>query len=132
MKMEVEPHRNSSEHRIAIQNFDGTSQIVEADELRICVPTKECIKFWALTIACFVSMGIGMFFMIWGGTSSAYFFIGESLLVMGIGVLIPGPDIASMKTRSRRSLRILSEPRSPGHGDSSSRLPARDPDTLPV
>jgi hypothetical protein len=85
------------EHRIAIHNFDGTNQVVEADELRVCVPTKECLKFWATLVACFIAMAIGIFFMLYDGTESDYFPIGEALLVLGAGVLIPGPDFASMR-----------------------------------
>lgn len=88
---EPEPPRPDDDHQIAIHGFDGqATQIIEADELRVCVPTKQCIAFWATIIACFLAMALGVFFMIYQGTTSPYYSFGMALLGLGVGVLIPG------------------------------------------
>jgi len=79
-------------HRVAIRDFSGQIEVVEADEIHFCVPTKECAQFWITIVACFVSIGIGIWFMVWQGTTSTYFFIGEALLSTALGILIPGPN----------------------------------------
>lgn len=86
--VEEQPARKS--HSIAIEGFDGKTEIVEADELRVCVPTKECIQFWATIVACFVVIGLGVFFMIFQGPTSAYYSVGLAMIGLGSGVLIPG------------------------------------------
>lgn len=78
-------------HTIAIYDADGNIRTVEADQIKMCAPTSKCVKFWVQTIACVITIGIGIFFMIYQGASSIYFNIGEALLAMGIGVLIPSP-----------------------------------------
>lgn len=80
------------EHSIGVFDADGHMQVVQADEVRICAPTPKCMKFWATFVACLIAVGVGIFFMVWEGTTSAYFFVGEGLLSLGIGVLIPGPN----------------------------------------
>lgn len=108
--------RKDSDHHIAVRNFDGTIDVVEADEIRVCAPTKKCVKFWAQIIACFLSMGLGVFFMVFRGPEGVYFAIGEALLALSVGVLIPSPDYESMtKKRShsedfRRPERTFSMP----------------------
>lgn len=99
-------------HRILITGFDGHHEVVEADEIRLCVPTAECIRFWATVIACFLAIAIGVFFMIFQGSGSPYFFIGEGLLALGVGVLIPSPNYDAMKIRplSRRRNATTPEP----------------------
>lgn len=84
-------NRNLSTHQIAIYDADGRIRTVRADEIRVCVPTSKCVKFWVQTISCLLAVGLGVFFMIYQGTSSVYFNIGEALLALGIGVLVPSP-----------------------------------------
>jgi hypothetical protein len=85
---EVKPKK---QHSIAVTGFDGEdAQIIHADELRVCVPTKQCIQFWATIIACFVAVVIGVVLMTVWPPTSAYFPIGNTMMGMGIGVLIPG------------------------------------------
>lgn len=86
----VEEQRPRKTHNIAIEGFDGKTEIVEADELRVCVPTKECIQFWATIVACFVVIGLGVFFMIFQGPTSVYYSVGLAMIGLGSGVLIPG------------------------------------------
>lgn len=74
-------------HSIAIEGFDGQTEIVQADELRVCVPTKACIQFWATIVACFVCIGLGVFFMIYQGTTSAYYSVGLAMIGLGTGCL---------------------------------------------
>lgn len=83
--------RKASDHRIAVRDYNGHTEILEADELRVCVPTKECVKFWVTCASCVIAIGIGVFFMVYQGASGVYFAIGEAMLSLGIGVLIPGP-----------------------------------------
>ena len=94
----IGPEKKKSK-TFAVQSFDGEINIVEADEFRICVPTKECIKFWVMIGACFVCIAIGLFLMLYEGPTSVYFFIGEGLLVMAVGVLIPGPQYETVAPR---------------------------------
>lgn len=85
--VERPPHK---EHSIAIGGFDGKMEIVDADEIRVCVPTRACIQFWATIIACFVVVALGVFFMIYQGQGSAYYSVGLTMIGLGSGVLIPG------------------------------------------
>lgn len=83
--------KSEKQHSIAVSGFDGEdAQIIHADELRVCVPTKQCIQFWATIVACFVAVAIGVILMTVWPSTSAYFPIGNTMLGMGIGVLIPG------------------------------------------
>jgi len=94
----------NSVHSIALRDpFNGHTTVVEADEIHLCIPTRECVQFWVTVAACLIALALGVFFMVWQGSQSAYFFIGEGLLGLSIGVLIPGPDYRSMRqpTRSR-------------------------------
>lgn len=100
--MEEVPIRKTS-HTIAVTGFDGKSSIVEADEIRVCVPTKECIQFWATVIACFLAIAVGVFFMVFQGTGSTYYSVGLALLGLGTGVLIPGPSYGSMVVKKEDS-----------------------------
>lgn len=80
-----------SARKIAIRDVDGHIEIIEADEVRTCAPTAKCIKFWATFASCLVTIGIGIFLMIYRDPSTPYFFIGEGLLALAVGVLLPGP-----------------------------------------
>jgi hypothetical protein len=90
------PERETSDHRIAIQRFDGSVEIIQANELRICVPTKKCIQFWLTCVGCLLAVIIGVFFMIYEGSESNYFPIGAALLGTGIGGLVPSPNYAEI------------------------------------
>jgi ABC-type dipeptide/oligopeptide/nickel transport system permease component len=88
---EPEPPRKESDHQIAIHGFDGEpTTIVQADEIRFFAPTKKCVTFWSTIIACFLAIGLGVFFMIYQGTTSPYYSFGMALIGLGVGVLIPG------------------------------------------
>lgn len=88
---EVKPTRADSDNHIAIASFDGESpRIIKATQLRICVPTRSCIQFWATIIACFVAIAVGVFLMIFQGPDSTYYSVGLALLGLATGVLIPG------------------------------------------
>lgn len=86
-----EPEPPRRENTIAIAGFDGeATQIIEADEIRFCAPTKKCIQFWAAIVTAFVAIGVGIALMLIDGTDSKYFATGSTLLGFGIGFLIPG------------------------------------------
>lgn len=95
----VQERVSPREHRIAIRNFDGSTTIHEADELRMCVPTRACVIFWAETIAAFLCMIVGIIFLAVFPSSNVEFHIGEALLALGVGVLIPSPDAQSMRPK---------------------------------
>jgi hypothetical protein len=78
--------------RIAIYDADGNLHQIEADEVHMCAPTSKCIKFWATILCAVLVMGIGIFFMVFQGATGVYFSIGEALLALGVGVLIPSPN----------------------------------------
>jgi len=80
-------------------------EIVEADEIRVCVPTAACLKFWATIASCMVAMGLGTFLMIWGGEASGLFKAGEALLAAAAGVLIPGPEYHKVLPKKKKSVR---------------------------
>jgi len=82
----------SASHTIAIQTFEGETQIIEADELRVCLPNKACIQFWVMIITCFAMVVIGIVFMTAWDPLSPYFFIGEAMMTTALGILIPSPD----------------------------------------
>lgn len=110
--MNPEPKPKFSGHRIGIVDADGEMSVVEADELRICVPTAKCIKFWANFFACLVAIGIGIFFMVFQGPTSVYFYIGEGLLSLGIGILIPSPkyeNLVQTPTTKDHGTRLVSQ-----------------------
>jgi len=64
-------------HTIAVYDADGKIHTVNADEIRMCAPTSKCIKFWVQFASALIVIGLGTFFMVWQGTSSLYFNIGE-------------------------------------------------------
>ncbi len=80
-------------------------EIVEADEIRVCVPTAACLKFWATIVSCIVSMALGTFLMIWGGEASGLFKAGEALVALAAGVLLPGPEYHKVLPKKKRSVR---------------------------
>ena len=89
----------SSEGRkasIAIGNFDGEMpHVVEADRLYLCVPTKDCVQFWATLIACFLVSGVCLVLMIVRGTGDDLFYLWEALFSFSFGVLVPSPNYSS-------------------------------------
>ena len=115
--------RKTSEHRIAVRDCDGNMEIVEADEIRVCVPTAACLKFWATIASCLIAMGLGVFMMIWGGQSSDLFKVGEALVALASGVLLPGPEyhkvLPKKKKPQRRRRRPARRTRSAPPGGSS-------------
>ena len=107
--MELQEIEKEETHKqIAIQNFDGTQTVVEADEYKICVPTRKCVQFWAQIFACFMAVifglvliGISLFsdnssVITVGNTTtvtkdSLALEIGLSLFFLGFGILVPTP-----------------------------------------
>lgn len=89
---------------IAILDFDGKIQYVKTDKLRFCLPTMKCVQFWATIVTCFICIGLGVFFMLFdpgdAETKRTYFNVGEAMVALGIGVLIPGPNFGSMKPKT--------------------------------
>lgn len=122
--MQTAQPRKSS-HIIAIEGFDGETEFIEADELRVCVPTRKCIQFWCTIITCFIAMAIGVFFMIFQGPTSVYFNIGEAMLAMAIGILIPGVSYGDIVKKGKKSRASLSSP-TPANDNNVHPLPLRD------
>lgn len=90
--MEHIPERKES-HKIFIAGFTREDdRIVDADEIRVCLPNKTCIQFWVTVVSCFIAMGLGIFLMIYQRTDATLFAIGEALLSVAIGVLFPSPE----------------------------------------
>ncbi len=83
-------------HSIAVDNFEtGGVDIVEADEYRVCIPTKACVQFWATIVACFMCMVFALVVMPLSDANSVLFHLAGSLLGLAVGVLIPSPDYMS-------------------------------------
>lgn len=89
------PKRTVSEHRIAIQKMSGEIEVVEADEYRAFQCTKECVQFWATTMACAVLLVFGVVMMCVRGQGDPLFPMWSSMAALGAGVLIPSPDYMS-------------------------------------
>lgn len=115
----MKPTRRNSSHTIAVFDADGQMHTVEADEIRMCAPTTKCVTFWVQCVSALIVIGLGTFFMIFQGTSSAFFPIGSSLLSLGIGILIPSPKYTNVipkrlsSSRSRSAARPSPSPISP-------------------
>lgn len=116
-------------HTIAIQNFDGETEIVEADELRFCLPNKTCIQFWAMMISCFLMIVIGIAFMTIWGPLSPYFFIGEAMMSTSLGILIPSPNYKKVFS-AKKSERLQPEPIFQDENKAGSGLPLTAMETL--
>ena len=129
--------RKFSDHRIAVRDFDGNMSVVEADEIRVCVPTAACLKFWMTCMSCLVGIGVAIFLMVYQGSESAYFKAGASLLGVSVGILIPGPAYTAIlpkkakpvRRRRRPTKRSASAP--PAVGSSPSPKPSDD-STVPM
>lgn len=91
--------------RVAIFDADGKMHLVDADEVKTCAPTAKCMKFWASFAGAIIVMILGVFFMIYNGTASVYFAIGNSLLTLGVGVLIPSPNYKDVMPKTVLSSR---------------------------
>ena len=102
--------RKTSNHRIAVKDCDGNTEIIEADELRVCVPTAACLKFWATIASCIIAMALGTFMMIWGGQSSDLFKVGEALVALASGVLLPGPEYHKVLPKKKKPVRRRRRP----------------------
>ena len=138
--MERQLPKRQSSHRIAVENFDtGSVEIVEADEIRLCLPSKHVLQFWVTVGACLIGIGLGTFFMIWAQpansaqctqncTSSPIFTIGAGLIGTAFGVLLPGPnyDKVSKKTTRRREIRPLERQHESTPLGESNETPATD------
>lgn len=89
-----------TESTYAIPGFNGgPAEIVKADKIAICVPTKECIQFWftMLTVAAGVITGTVM--MILTPPQSSLFNMWEALALFCFGVLVPSPKYGALKVR---------------------------------
>ena len=92
----MRPSRRISSHRIAVFDADGQMHTVEADEIKMCAPKTKCVTFWVQCVSALIVIGLGTFFMIFQGPTSAFFPIGSSLLSLGIGILIPSPKYGNV------------------------------------
>lgn len=89
------PERKHS-HSIALSGFNGEGPlVVEADEYYVCVPTKDCIQFWATLIACFIVSGVSLTLMAVRGIEDPLFYLWEALFAFAFGVLVPSPNYSS-------------------------------------
>jgi len=103
-----ELEKEETHKQIAIQNFDGSQTIVEADQYKICVPTRKCVQFWAQVFACFTAVIFGLILVglslfsdnvsvvtIGNYTTitkdSLAMEVGLSLFFLGFGILVPTP-----------------------------------------
>ena len=106
--MEMEKIKKEDDHKIAVQGFEGDHTILDVDEIRLCVPTRKCIQFWAQIIACFIVMIVGLSLAIVGifhpitttvnvnnqtfiTTDPLPINIGASLFFLAFGILVPAP-----------------------------------------
>lgn len=108
-------------HQIAVLDADGNMRVIQANEIRVCAPTPKCIQFWATFLSCVIGIGVGLFLMVYQGTTSAYFNIGTGLLSIAFGTLLPGPKykdvIAPTLRRSRPATPIrLTAPNNQNEG----------------
>jgi len=103
--MEERKKPEKGDSHIAIQHFDGKVEVVEATQLRVCVPTKECIIFWfhmlAAVFACLAGIVLMCVFRPTGLNDSAIFQAGVAMLATGVGVLIPSPSYGSILPASK-------------------------------
>lgn len=100
-----------SNHTIAVYDADGKIHTVEADEIRMCAPTTKCVKFWVQFASAIIVLALGTFFMIFQGTQSLYFNIGEAMVALGVGILIPSPKYSDVVPRRLSSSRPSSPAR---------------------
>lgn len=94
-------HPIKKRHSIAVNRFSGGEpMIVEADEYRVCVPTKDCVQFWATIVVCFAAIVFSAVMMVVQGPSSPLFYLWEAVFALAWGVLVPSPNY-SLKTFKR-------------------------------
>ncbi len=115
-----------SEHRIAVSDYSGHIQVVKADEIRVCVPTIECMRFWVTSIICLIGIGAGLLLMLWSTADSGFFKAGEAIAAMAMGILIPGPDYSSVLPKRKRKKRRPASPSPNNHNGGTPRPPPQD------
>jgi hypothetical protein len=87
-----------TESTYAIPGFDGeATQIVKADKIAVCVPTANCVKFWAMLVACFIGLGVGILFVALFPVGSVVFEFGLGLATLAFGILVPSPPYNKLK-----------------------------------
>ena len=87
-------------HVIATSSFkDGSTNIIEADELVLCIPTRDCVQFWATIIICFIVIILTIIGMALFPQDSALFNICVGFFGLAWGVLVPSPNAANMKKK---------------------------------
>lgn len=91
-----------SSHTIAVRDFDGQIDVFEADELRVCVPTKACVQFWATLLTCFLLIITGIVFMSLYASNDVKFHIGQSMAATGAGILLPGPNYSKVLPKKKQ------------------------------
>lgn len=90
------PSRTESTY--AIPGFNGEeAQIVKADKIAICVPTKECIQFWFTMLTLAGGLITGTVMMILTDPQSTLFNMWEALALFCFGVLVPSPKYGALK-----------------------------------
>lgn len=97
---EAQKGPGKKESHIAIAGFHGDVQVVAAAQLKVCVPTKECIQFWfhmlAAVFACLAGIALMCVFRTTGLNDPPVFQAGVAMLALGVGVLIPSPSYGSI------------------------------------
>jgi len=80
----------------AIVTADGDIQVVKATNVRVCVPTAKCAKFWAQFAICVLAIVVGVFLVAYFPSSTVQFNVGIGLLTLGIGNMLPSPQFADI------------------------------------
>ena len=96
------PVEKKESHTIAIQTFSEGVKVIEADQLRVCVPTKECLQFWVHTAACIAAFIVGVVFMGIYDSATTKFAVGQGLLALAVGVLIPSPNYSDLLPSTKK------------------------------
>lgn len=80
----------------AIVTADGDISVVNAKNVRVCVPTAKCMKFWAQFAICVLAIVIGACLVGFFPVTDAKFNVGIGFLTLGIGNMLPGPQFTDI------------------------------------
>jgi hypothetical protein len=100
LQMEAGTEAAAARHEstYAITSWDGQApQVVKADKIAICVPTKACIQFWFTMCAVAAGAILGAAMMIIVGPDDKLFPMWEALALFCFGILVPSPNYGSLK-----------------------------------
>ena len=80
-------------HSIGISAFNnGEVQVVEVDEILLCMPTKDCVQFWVTIIVCGFVIILCIIGMALFQTDDPKFQICIGFFGLAWGVLVPSPN----------------------------------------